>query len=534
VLAVLKAMAGAGCTDDQMSAVMLDASLPIGQHIRDQRDVKAYLERQIAKARQGTVLVLDPTNPMRSARAILAANYTADDGTRLLIRHRNAFWEWTGSYYRLTDEETIASKAWAFLDETKTFDAKGNLGPFKPTRSRVGDVVAAMTALTLIDEHVEPPAWLRPTEMPSADELFACGNGLLHLTTGKLHQPTPDFFNVAASEVAFDPKAPEPKQWLAFLDQLFGADKETDKKEDEGAIELLQEWSGCAMSPDLSQQKILMIFGPKRSGKGTIARILRILLGTTSVAGPTMSSLSGQFGLEPLITKPLAIIHDARIGKRTDKGAITERLLSISGEDTLTVDRKFKSAWHGRLPTRLMILTNEIPSLSEGSGALAGRFMILVMTVSFFGKEDPALTDKLTTEISGILNWSIEGYRRLRKRGHFVQPESSKKMAENIEILSAPTKAFIRDCCKVGPGFTVEVDELWVKYQSWCYAQGKTGAGDKSWFGRNLHSAVPGIDTMKQRFGKKRVQTYVGLRLINDSDTEDEIAEAAAATKESF
>jgi hypothetical protein len=49
VLAVLVAMACAGCTDEQMVAVMRGE---IGQHVRDQADPVKYLERQIAKARK--------------------------------------------------------------------------------------------------------------------------------------------------------------------------------------------------------------------------------------------------------------------------------------------------------------------------------------------------------------------------------------------------------------------------------------------------------------------------------------------------
>jgi putative DNA primase/helicase len=150
--------------------------------------------------------------------------------------------------------------------------------------------------------------------------------------------------------------------------------------------------------------------GPLRCGKGTIGRVQTAMLGRNSVGGPTMSNLSETFGLESLITKPAAIISDARIGARTDKSTIVERLLSISGEDSLDVPRKYMIAWTGKLPTRFTILTNELPSLSDGSGALAGRFIILIMTKSFFGKEDPALTSKLLTELPGILNWSIEGY----------------------------------------------------------------------------------------------------------------------------
>ena len=95
------------------------------------------------------------------------------------------------------------------------------------------------------------------------------------------------------------------------------------------------------LSADTSQQKMLLIVGPKRSGKGTIGRVLQALLGHSNVVGPTLASLQTNFGLAPLIGKPLAIISDARLGGRSDQASIAERLLSISGEDAVTIDRKF-------------------------------------------------------------------------------------------------------------------------------------------------------------------------------------------------
>ncbi len=52
VIAVLKAMAGAGCDDVTMREIMLDPSLPISEHVRDQKKPEKYLTRQIDRARQ--------------------------------------------------------------------------------------------------------------------------------------------------------------------------------------------------------------------------------------------------------------------------------------------------------------------------------------------------------------------------------------------------------------------------------------------------------------------------------------------------
>ena len=169
----------------------------------------------------------------------------------------------------------------------------------------------------------------------------------------------------------------EPARWKRFLGEVLG-DQET--------IDLAQEWFGYLLSPDTSQQKIVLGVGPRRSGKGTLARVLTALLGKDFVAGPPMSSLGETFGLEPLITKPLAIVSDARLGNRTDKSLIVERLLWISGEDQMTVARKYLSAWTGRLLTRFMIMTNDIPALSDDLNALAGRLVIMIFKTSFYEK----------------------------------------------------------------------------------------------------------------------------------------------------
>jgi energy-coupling factor transporter ATP-binding protein EcfA2 len=123
---------------------------------------------------------------------------------------------------------------------------------------------------------------------------------------------------------------------------------------DAQSISTLQEWIGYLLTPDPRQQKILLLVGPRRSGKGTIARVIRGLIGADNIAGPTLSSLGTNFGLWPLLGKAVAMIQDARLSGRTDAATVAERLLSISGEDDLTIDRKNLSPVTTRLTARFM------------------------------------------------------------------------------------------------------------------------------------------------------------------------------------
>src|SRR5262249_25859962 len=124
--------------------------------------------------------------------------------------------------------------------------------------------------------------------------------------------------------------------------------------------------------------------------------------------GPTLASLGTQFGLSPLLGKPLAIVSDARLGGG-NVHQVVERLLTVSGEDMIDVDRKFRDPWTGKLPTRFMILSNELPRFGDASGAIAARFIVLQQTRSWLGKEDPHLTGALLGELPGILGWALDG-----------------------------------------------------------------------------------------------------------------------------
>jgi putative DNA primase/helicase len=219
------------------------------------------------------------------------------------------------------------------------------------------------------------------------------------------------------------------------------------------------------------------------------------------------------FGLAPLIDKPLAIIADARLSGRADQQFIAERLLSISGEDCLTIDRKYLPSWTGRLPTRILILTNELPRLTDASGALASRFVTLVMEKSFYGQEDLGLASRLLAELPSILNWTLEGRDRLSRRGFFVQPKSSIEVAQELENLGSPITAFIRDCCEIGEGKTVEIDALFSKWGAWCMKCGRDRYGTVQTFGRDLRAAVPALRVSQPRDGDGRKRCYEGIGL---------------------
>ena len=344
--------------------------------------------------------------------------------TGLTLKYWNESWAyWNGSSYQGVTEGFVEYRVLQFLRETAeegTWDLSSLRGLVRHLR------------LLCHSLHESPPCWDDGDSMPKPRSLFAVKNGLLELCPApRLIPSTPRFFGFTATDYDYS-KAARCPLWQNFLGSLW--------RKDRGYQRLLQEWFGYCLLADTSQQKILAIYGPPCSGKSTIARILRGLIGRDNVACPSIRSLGSDFGLWALHKKLVAILPDATLPRPCP--AVEECLKLVSGEDAIDIQRKGIASLSGMiLPTRFVIVANEPPALLDRSGALARRLLILHTRTSHVGREDVRLTDRLLNELPGILNWSIEGWKRLQERGHFEEPLSGE--AEAI-VSAMPDRKRIR------------------------------------------------------------------------------------------
>lgn len=447
--------------------------------------------------------LLDARDPLGIARTLIADRFT-QEARRTVYAWRDELRRWTGTHYAAVTDSDARAVLYEYLEDAVKQTRDGP-EPFRPTAAAVSGILDAFRAAAHLDSTMAAPGWLDGRPEPPVRELLPCANGVLHIPTRELLPHDPTLFTTTALPYAWEPDAPAPKEWLAFIDSIW--------PDDPAAAMTLQEVLGSLAAMETKYQKIFMAVGPKRSGKGTIGRIARELLGAENTAGPTLSGLTSNFGLQALIDRPLAVISDARLSGRADQAVIVERLLSVSGEDVLTVDRKHREPWTGRLPTRFLILTNELPRLADGSGALASRFVVLTMSRSFYGREDLGLFDRLRPELPGILRWALDGWDRLKARGHFIQPESSAAALQELEDLGSPVGAFVRECCAVEPGAEIPTSALYDRWRKWCQGRGQEHITTEQVFGRDLRAAVPGLATAARRSGDERWRVYVGIRM---------------------
>ena len=363
------------------------ADLDVEREPETAEEKKSFYGAVKEKLAQEPRLLPAPSEPWKVARLLAEEEFSDQAGTETLHRWRGQWWRWQASHWSESELEPMSGCVYRFT-ETAVYEKTNASGqtkpePWAPTSHKVRDVLAALASLNHLGRDVDQPIWLTGA---GPKVIIATSNGLLDVETRELLCHTPGYFNLVSVPFAYDPEAPQPKRWLRFLSELW--------PEDEDQRRVLQQWAGYVLSGRTDLHKILLMVGPTRAGKGIICGVLSELVGVGNTAGPTLGSLCGEFGLAPLIGKSLAVVSDARLSGR-NANTVVERLLSISGEDPLVINIKYRQQWNGKLPVRFMICSNELPRLSDASGAIAGRFIPLVLTQSWFGREDLRLAEDL-------------------------------------------------------------------------------------------------------------------------------------------
>lgn len=493
-----------------------------------------------------------PDDPHRLARLLLNPEGHPDGPT--LAYHRQSFFEWTSgtqAYRPVPDEEmrgrvngTVKQEfdRLNLLEQARhaqrdqASETERAVPPSRRPRARkvtgavVANVLEALRGMTLIPGDQSAPCWRWDAEgwpdphalLPTRDALVDLGSvragadGSVDLTAITICRPTPAFFHLGVPNYAFDPSAPVPARWLRFLDEIFPHDPES--------IRELRKWFYHLMTAETRYQKILMMIGTKRGGKGTIAHVLTCLIGADRVASPALMDLAGPHGLQGCVGRSLLLISDARIaGSAGEIARVQERVLKISGEDDVEINGKYKAPYTTRLPARIVMLSNEIPAFRDASGAFRARARPLKFRVSFEGREDPNLRDELTTPaaLAGILNWALGGRGMLEADRGFLVPASARDSLRVIDEMANPMQGFLEEWTDLGdPEAETPTEMLYAAYLQFCNETGNTPRTIQL-FGRNLRATSPQIEEGSRRdveAAGTRHRHLKGIRLVRDPD----------------
>lgn len=456
--------------------------------------VEVAVGERSQRGEEETRILPPPGQPLQVARELIGIMPNTD-GEVHWSWWREDFYQWAGTHWDVAEQPVIEQWLYkqtgdaVYLVPAKKDGEPPSQAPWAPTRKKIGDLAHALGVSEL-------------QRLGDEDRVIAAANGVVDLSTRELLPHAPSRFNLFSLPFGYDPEATAPK-WQEFLNSVLPGDRQ--------AQDFLGEWFGYVLSGRTDQHKIAALIGKKRSGKGTIARVLGALAGKDNVAGLNLSTLAGTFGLEPFIGAALAVASDVRWKSRTIGDAV-QILLEISGEDAATVNRKNKKAWKGKLGVRFMLMSNDTPTFSDRSGALVDRMIYVSFKESFYGREDIGLTEKLIEELPGIFNWALDGLARLNGRGRFTQPASGEHEAEATRRLADPVGAFIEDWCVIDPEQEITLDHLYMKFRNWCESEGRDrDSTTKEIFSRDLRSKVEGLGSRRMRESGKFVTIFKGI-----------------------
>lgn len=434
--------------------------------------------------------------------------------TRKLHYWRGEFFEYTGNCYRAIGTEelcTIVGK-WV-LGRTRTKTVVG--------KAKVANVFSDLKNLCLLRGSIEAPSWIAQGKAIAARDLVPFANGLLKVDrlfstipsssgekADKLYKHSPDLFSLVHIPHKFLPSK-EATKWMEFLSYVLP---------DETARQFLQEWFGYNLVFDVSQEKFVVLVGEGANGKSVVCTVLRAMLGPDNV------SHLGLDAFDARRTFPLAATRGclANIVEEINSvSSISEGLLKqfVSG-NPIQVERKFRDPF-SLLPTaRLTFATNVLPPLADRSTGIWRRLILLPFTQTISEEaQDKRLGNPQfwigNGEVIGVINWAIEGLVRLRRRGHFIEPEVSVEAKSEYQKDCNPTREFIEARCVAKSGHSTSSRTLY-KFYSEALKEGGYHPMPSRTFARELKKVIPGLhqSANAQGFPCGRSRAWIGLSVL--------------------
>lgn len=338
--------------------------------------------------------------------------------------------------------------------------------------------------------------------------LIATNNGLLNILSNNLilAQHTPAFFFTNKLPVKYKPNA-KPKKFLKFLNQI---------QPDAVAQMQIQEMFGYCLWRQYPYQVAFLLIGAGANGRSTLLGVLQAMLGQKNVSAESLQSIChDRFSKAELLHKYANICGDIPSKPIEDTSAFKQL---NDGLSLISAQRKHRDPFNFINYAKLIFLANKTPPSYDDSIAYYRRWVLIFFAVRFGIQPgdipaDKHIIDKLTTpeELSGVLNWSLEGLRRLRKNGEFTKIMTVEQTREYYERLVSPLSAYIQDKIRITyneKDFILK-EEWQNKLEEYCEEK-KIVAPTKASVGRLMKKVAPKIKTGQRKVGEDYVYVWTG------------------------
>lgn len=329
-------------------------------------------------------------------------------------------------------------------------------------------------------------------------------NGILDVKTLKITDHTPDifFFNKIPVPYVSTADCPLIKK---FLNEIVGTE----------GVSLLQEFTGYCLYKEHFIHKAFMLVGGGANGKSTFLRLLKAFLGHENVTSVPLQNLeNNRFSLSSLFGKLANIFADL-----SSKGLSgTSIFKMLVGQDLIPAEKKFRDQFFFENYAKMIFSANQIPKSPEDTDAFFRRWIIILFPNQFLKNADKNLFKKISTpeELSGFLNFAIEGLKRLLEKGDFTVNKSIETTREQYIRMSDSVGAFIMDLVQISPDSYIPKKELYTSYCDYCRSMSYPIVSDNLFY-KDLQKAIRVEDyrpLMEINGTRERVQCWKGIKII--------------------
>lgn len=304
-------------------------------------------------------------------------------------------------------------------------------------------------------------------DLDKNDYLLNVQNGTLDLSADKpvFLEHKPEMLLSKICNVSYTPAATCP-EWDKFLEQIMQGDKEK--------IQYLQKIAGLSLTGNTQEETCFILYGSTtRNGKSTFCETLIYLLGDYALTMKPETLAVKQNLDSRQASGDVARLAGCRFCNASEppKRMLFDAALlkSLLGRDSITARHLHQREFSFIPKFKLVINTNYLPTITDDTVFSSGRINVISFDRHFEPHEqDRHLKDKLRykNELSGILNWCIDGLRLYRQQG-LVPPGAVQKATETYRTDSDKIGNFINECL-AKTGRNSKAKDVYDLYIKWC------------------------------------------------------------------
>lgn len=251
--------------------------------------------------------------------------------------------------------------------------------------------------------------------------------GVINLKSHKFKYALPKDMVLKVAGAVYDPDA-TCELWDEFIKEI--------TLEDSDLAEFLQLAVGYTLYGHTDEQVMFILIGSGGNGKGVFSRIIYALLGDYSALMQSnllkpgaINANSPSPALMKLESKRLWVCSEMPKGMVLDE-ALTKQ---ITGGDLIGSRQLYGNQVEFLPKGKLWVSVNDMPRVRHDDNGMWRRFVPIPFNAVFKGsKRDNELESKLKAELSGILNWALEGARKYAENGSLGRPSASKILLNSL------------------------------------------------------------------------------------------------------